>query len=1084
MLPFNFNVQIYKVLNQDLSFMNENQLISHYLNFGINEKRNYHFDLPEDFDAFEYQILNNDLSNLNEVELKRHYFLHGKEENRIYKNQNEEPEDLETNNQNKQYIDELLKYKLTETTNLQNNLLPSDFNTNMYRILNIDLNKLTDNELIEHYINFGKNENRKYRINNLEEDFNPMIYKYLHEDLISLNEIQLISHFINCGKAENREYKIELPQDFNLKMYRELNRDLYNKSDYELMVHYVKIGCKNNYFYKKKDYEIFKSKKTIKNIESELIFIKNHKNISYKTYNYNNSIENKKQLLSNIKIYVNSENKFWDDFEVEYFDKTDSEDSIFDNEVLLRRVIENNEHSNFLIINNKNISSDYLAYQKEKLQDFIQDLTNDLTHDFNIINCSTIDSRDSFYSKIESKLEVSYEEDKFNKFSYDCILTNKSTISKILLNKQSNNQIFNQIKTCILTRPYFKYEDNEDQQINYELSKTLWDTYYRVNSFWNKIYCVNLGFDIKKRKDMIRYCHLLNSTEKEFFYQGILGLNLPDVNTIINMGLINSNIIGKYTMRKGAIGLNITQKNILEEAIEKDYDYILLLEDDISFDLNFFETVDIFLNKYNDFDICYLGSSFYEEREEVLDKIDKINKTIIYKPKMDLLQKIRVCGCFAVLLSKKIIKLFLDRFKPINNISDVLLAEMAFDIKHDFSDTERVKTNYNLKTYFMLDNLFAVDTNKPSLTEENTFNSINNLIDNPSIKYLSKIKKINFKIKNNYPIYIYCAKFTLLYNKNIFDCILKIIPNSKQVYYYDNTVDIAFYCYEDRFKTIDSVINIFINGEKEVLYKESEIGIVTTSEDVYNYNIYFPFIWTSFWERRDNYKSIKNNTKINFCAYLYKKPIQYRIDLFHFISKYKKVDALGDCCNNDCNKIIDRYTYNENETYNDLAVQKYSSYKFVLALENGIFPGYSTEKLINPILAGSIPIYAGSDKIFEYINKKRVIYVYDFENYDMLLQYIRFVDNNDELYNSIVDNEIFCGDINFDNFEDNLKKQIKKAFGLEKRTIKITNEENDLIEKNIDMKIRNLSFPPSVQTNEDKKLYISDFINEEDEVIF
>ena len=78
MLPFNFNVQIYKVLNQDLSFMNENQLISHYLNFGINEKRNYHFDLPEDFDAFEYQILNNDLSNLNEVELKRHYFLHGK----------------------------------------------------------------------------------------------------------------------------------------------------------------------------------------------------------------------------------------------------------------------------------------------------------------------------------------------------------------------------------------------------------------------------------------------------------------------------------------------------------------------------------------------------------------------------------------------------------------------------------------------------------------------------------------------------------------------------------------------------------------------------------------------------------------------------------------------------------------------------------------------------------------------------------------------------------------------------------------------------------------------------------------------
>ena len=80
-----------------------------------------------------------------------------------------------------------------------------------------------------------------------------------------------------------------------------------------------------------------------------------------------------------------------------------------------RRVIENNEHSNFLIINNKNISSDYLAYQKEKLQDFIQYLNKDLNQDFNIVNCLTIDSRDSIYSKIENKLEVSYQEDKFNK---------------------------------------------------------------------------------------------------------------------------------------------------------------------------------------------------------------------------------------------------------------------------------------------------------------------------------------------------------------------------------------------------------------------------------------------------------------------------------------------------------------------------------------------------------------------------------------------------------------------------------------------------------------------------------------------
>ena len=64
---------------------------------------------------------------------------------------------------------------------------------------------------------------------------------------------------------------------------------------------------------------------------------------------------------------------------------------------------------------------------------------------------------------------------------------------------------------------------------------------------------------------------------------------------------------------------------------------------------------------------------------------------------------------------------------------------------------------------------------------------------------------------------------------------------------------------------------------------------------------------------------------------------------------------------------------NNEYTYNDLAVIKYTDYKFVLALENGIDFGYLTEKLINPILANSIPIYAGPNDIFDIINSRAPI---------------------------------------------------------------------------------------------------------------
>ena len=54
-----------------------------------------------------------------------------------------------------------------------------------------------------------------------------------------------------------------------------------------------------------------------------------------------------------------------------------------------------------------------------------------------------------------------------------------------------------------------------------------------------------------------------------------------------------------------------------------------------------------------------------------------------------------------------------------------------------------------------------------------------------------------------------------------------------------------------------------------------------------------------------------------------------------------------------------------------------SEYKFYLAFENTKSPGYITEKIVNAMLAGVIPVYWGDESIFEFVNRDAIIYVTD-----------------------------------------------------------------------------------------------------------
>ena len=275
-------------------------------------------------------------------------------------------------------------------------------------------------------------------------------------------------------------------------------------------------------------------------------------------------------------------------------------------------------------------------------------------------------------------------------------------------------------------------------------------------------------------------------------------------------------------------------------------------------------------------------------------------------------------------------------------------------------------------------------------------------------------------------IKVYIDGLSNEYTPHIVKYILNSIPGYKRV---DNKNDADMYVYHiNSYDYTEGKINIVISGEPDDINDKVDLYIGPVIKDSGNIkSIYYPQMYSSLIEHKksvnkDDYKT-KNKTK--FCAYMYRQKHNHRIKYFELLSKYQKVDALGDCCKN-TDIPTSRHISNEKETYNDIAVDLYKDYKFVLAIENTDKPGYFTEKMNNPLIANSIPMYWGNEKVFDYINKKRVIYIPDYTE-EELINTIKRIDNDDDEYNKIINEPLYVDESkNPENIEKNLESRIKQ----------------------------------------------------------
>ena len=146
-----------------------------------------------------------------------------------------------------------------------------------------------------------------------------------------------------------------------------------------------------------------------------------------------------------------------------------------------------------------------------------------------------------------------------------------------------------------------------------------------------------------------------------------------------------------------------------------------------------------------------------------------------------------------------------------------------------------------------------------------------------------------------------------------------------------------------------------------------------------------------------NFSSAIPMNQRNFCDFIFSNGKHFgpRDDFFQTLNQLRSVDSLGPHLRNA-------------ESFEELKpfgpgwelekIKRQSRYKFSISIENGIYGGYTTEKIITSVIAGSIPIYWGNPQVAIDFNPERLINLDQFDSLETAAKYVcELAENETEL---------------------------------------------------------------------------------------
>jgi hypothetical protein len=135
------------------------------------------------------------------------------------------------------------------------------------------------------------------------------------------------------------------------------------------------------------------------------------------------------------------------------------------------------------------------------------------------------------------------------------------------------------------------------------------------------------------------------------------------------------------------------------------------------------------------------------------------------------------------------------------------------------------------------------------------------------------------------------------------------------------------------------------------------------------------------------------NEPRGFCSFLHKyadRTVANRTRFFHELNRRKKVDAGGRAHNN--------LGFEVPGTAGRAKMDFLARYRFHIAFENRLTPGWTTEKFTDPFEVFSIPIYWGDERALQWFNPKAFVNVSAFRNFSECCDFILHLENDREAY--------------------------------------------------------------------------------------
>ena len=170
-------------------------------------------------------------------------------------------------------------------------------------------------------------------------------------------------------------------------------------------------------------------------------------------------------------------------------------------------------------------------------------------------------------------------------------------------------------------------------------------------------------------------------------------------------------------------------------------------------------------------------------------------------------------------------------------------------------------------------------------------------------------------------------------------------------------------------------------------------------------------------------KVLSSEKRKKFCAAVISNPIGFRFNFMKKLNKYKIADNGGYSHNNVGSPVHSKKEF-------------LMEYKFSFGMENSEADGYASEKILDSLWAGTIPIYYGDYMIDEYINPKTYILIRGGYEVEEKIEYIKKIDNDDNLYRSILKEKVFIDDFFVDNIINERKKFLLHIFDQKKEYAK------------------------------------------------